>query len=54
MSLLQGIETEAIEDGLEEDEAEDMAVDAVVIAIALAFGIRTSSSLLTPAQADFE
>ncbi len=36
MDLLQGIETEAIEDGLEEDEAEDMAVDAVVIAIAQA------------------
>ena len=35
--LLQNIEVEAIEDGLEEDEAEEMAIDAVVLAVAQAF-----------------
>mgnify|MGYP001445260593 FL=1 len=35
--LLQNIEIEAIDDGLEEDEAEEMAIDAVVLAVAQAF-----------------
>ena len=35
--LLQNIEVEAIDDGLEEDEAEEMAIDAVVLAVAQAF-----------------
>ena len=36
-TLLQNIEMEAIEDGLEDDEAEEMAIDAVVLAVAQAF-----------------
>jgi len=35
--LLQNIEIEAIDDGLEEDEAEEMAIDAVLLAVAQAF-----------------
>ena len=35
--LLQNIELEAIDDGLEEDEAEEVAIDAVLLAVAQAF-----------------
>ena len=37
MELLQNIETEAVEDGLDDEEAEDYAADAVVLAVAQAF-----------------
>ena len=37
MELLQNIETEAVEDGLDDEEAEDYAADATVLAVAQAF-----------------
>ena len=37
MDLLQNIEVEAVNDGLDDDEAEDYAADAVVLAVAQAF-----------------
>lgn len=37
LSILQGVEMAAAEDGLEDDEAEEMAAEAAVLAVAQAF-----------------
>lgn len=37
MNILSGVEMEAQQDGLEDDEAEEMAADAAVLAAAQAF-----------------
>ena len=37
LNILQGVEMEAANDGLEDDEAEEMAADAAILAVAQAF-----------------